>query len=126
VLLDPASHVLGDARAGDHAHLPVIAHLLRVEVQVRLGILLQRPVLDEGAEVLRALLVHRVRVLIRTLGQVDLGAGDVEEARRVAGREGARLGGVDHVVGRAGHTDGFGRRGAVRLEGSESCYSVSG
>jgi hypothetical protein len=55
VLLDRVGLVLGDGGAADDADLAVIAHLLRVEVEVRLDVLQERALRDERHQVLRAL-----------------------------------------------------------------------
>ena len=72
--------------------------------------------LGERAERLGPLLVDLVGVLVGPLGQVDLGADDVQERVLVAGGQLARLRGRDDVVGDGGDALGVLGRRAERAE----------
>ena len=116
VLLDEVRVVLGDRGAGDEPDLAVLAHPLRVDVEVRLGVRHEHAAVHQLRQVLPSLRVDRVGVLVDALGQVDLGARDVQEAVGVSLGERARLLRRDDVVGRG--RDAGGERGG-RAEGAK-------
>ena len=106
VAQDRAVRVVRRGAAGDDGRLDVRAHRLAVEVERGLGLADELPAGDERVEVPLGRLVDRGRVGVGALGQVDLGADDVQERERFAGGHAARLRRVHHVVGERGDLRG--------------------
>ncbi len=125
MLLDRVGVVLRDGRASHEADLPMLAHPLRIYVEMRRRILAQDAAALEGREVFETLRVYGVGVLVGPLRQVDLGPGDVEVAVGVAPGDLARLASVHDVIG--GRGDATGRVGgrAQGAEGSKQGHGVS-
>ena len=124
VLADDVGVVLVHGAGGGDAHLRVPAHADAVDVEVWFVLFDERALRLEPLEILARLRVDLVRVDVRALGQVYLGARDVEEAQRVVGGQGARLLRVDHVVGDGGDLPDLvsGRaQGAERVDGGHVC-----
>jgi len=104
----------------------VLAHAEAVEVEARRVLGDERAVVDELLKILAGLRVDLVGVDVRAVGQIDLGARDVEEAERAILRERARFLCVDHVVGDARHLLDFlfGRtQGAERMDDGHRQFS---
>ena len=120
VAQDRAGGVVVDRAAGDDGRLRRAAHRLAVEVERRRLLADEAPVADERRERPLRLRVDRRGVRVGAVGQVDLGAHDVQERERVAGGERAGLVGVDDVVRERGDPRGeLGRRGAEGGEGAD-------
>jgi hypothetical protein len=119
VLSDHVALVVGDGDAPDHPDLGPGAHHLAIHEERRIDIAHQHPVRGEAVEIPPRLLVHPRVVRVDVLGQVDIGAADVQEAHRLAGGKGGGLAPAHDVVRRR---DDAGRQlghGAQRAKGTE-------
>ncbi|OQC27706.1 MAG: hypothetical protein BWX70_02119 [Verrucomicrobia bacterium ADurb.Bin070] len=105
--------------AGDYAGLAVAAHDLAVDIEAFAVFAQQRTARLKVAEGLGPLGVDGIVVDIHAVRQVDLRARDMQEAVGVAGGQGPRLGGIDHVVRHGGEHGGFfggGAQGGKRFD----------
>src|ERR1019366_1941144 len=103
VLLDDVPIVFAERVTSRHADLLVRAHPQSVKVHAGLVFDDERGLL-QGVEIAGRTLVDAGRVRIGTGRQLELGARDAQEAQRVAGRQRARLIGIDDIVGNGGDT----------------------
>ena len=80
VLSDHVALVVGDGDAPDHPDLGPCAHHLAIHEERRIGIAHQHPVRGEAVEIPPRLLVHPRVMRVDVLGQVDVGADDVQSS----------------------------------------------
>ena len=101
----------------------MVTHPEPVDVEARLGLLLERGLGTKPLEGAARLLVDDVRVRICPFGQLDLGPTDAEEAEGSSGDQGPRLVRVDHVVRDRGDRGGDSGTGPEGTEGSEGGHA---
>ncbi len=106
---DAAGAVGGDRGRGDQAGLPMPVQAQAIGVVARARVLAQDAFGAQALQILARLGVDGLGIGVGALGQIDLGTGDVQEARRPSLHHPARLGRAHHVVGRGRDLGGLSR-----------------
>ena len=98
VLLENAIKIIAGVEDGNDASLGMIPHLLAISVELALRFFYERTIGHQSIERLACLCIRLRRRTLRTLGKIDLGSGDMQEAIGIVLGKRLGLGRVDHII----------------------------
>ena len=121
----PASLILFHRTARSQANLFVPSLTEPVDIERRLFLLYENPILLEPCIIIPCLFIYHISAETRSFRKIDLRSDDVEKAQRVSPGQSPGLHGCDHIIGNARHILCPIREGSKCPERPDHCHMSS-